>query len=90
MGRSGQRLAFRVPRGQDLDLQGPGSQGVGPEGARDQGVDLQVSRGKMVGQGPRWSRGKPKGYQGVKGYAICIECLKGPRGRPRGSQGVKE
>ena len=57
-----------------------------------------VPGGQGEGQhGPRGSRGRPTGSQGVKGQAyrvpggqgVGLQGLRGSRGRPTGSQGVK-
>ena len=60
------------------------------------GIRFRIPGGVGL-QGPRGSSGRPKKYQGVKGYAYRILSgqrvgLQGPRasrGRPTGSQGVK-
>ena len=57
-----------------------------------------VSGGKGVGlEGPRGSRGRPSGFQGVKGLVYRVprgqglgrQRPRGSRSRPTGSQGVK-
>ena len=84
--------AYRVPWGQGIGLQVTGSWGVKEQA-------YSVPGGQGVGlQGPRRSRGMPRGSQGVQGQAqgipgvqgVGLQGCRGSRGRPAGSRGVKE